>query len=67
MNIPEEAWFKSSYSDDQGGNCVEVVNLPTHTSVAVRDSKLPHGPIVTLPPDAFAAFVDHLRHSRCPW
>ncbi|WP_412180776.1 DUF397 domain-containing protein [Streptomyces sp. ADMS] len=27
MSIHEPAWFKSSYSDDQGGTCVEVAHL----------------------------------------
>jgi hypothetical protein len=43
-------WFKSSYSSDTGGSCVEVANL-----------ELPHGPALTLPPEAFAAFVTHVR------
>nr|WSY57881.1 DUF397 domain-containing protein [Streptomyces sp. NBC_00886] len=41
---------------------VEVANLiPTHASVAVRDSKLPYGPALTLPVEAFTAFVAHVR------
>jgi hypothetical protein len=62
---PESAWFKSSYSNDSGGNCVEVANLiPTHARVAVRDSKVPHGSALLLPPGAFAAFVDHVKPDR---
>ncbi|MFI6467262.1 DUF397 domain-containing protein [Streptomyces sp. NPDC050528] len=54
-------WFKSSYSDEQGSSCVEVADLtPTHALVADRDSKHPHGPTLTLPPEAFASFVAHL-------
>lgn len=34
-------WRKSSFSDHQGGNCVEVGGLPSF--VAVRDSKNPGG------------------------
>ncbi|SES46991.1 protein of unknown function [Streptomyces sp. yr375] len=56
------AWFKSSYSDQTGGHCVEVANLiPTHARVAVRDSKLPSGPALLLPPEALATFVDHVK------
>ncbi|MFI6409280.1 DUF397 domain-containing protein [Streptomyces sp. NPDC050548] len=59
---PESAWFKSSYSNDSGGNCVEIANLtPTQSLVAVRDSKIPHGPALTLPPEAFTAFVTYVR------
>ncbi|MEU5751715.1 DUF397 domain-containing protein [Streptomyces sp. NPDC047829] len=51
------AWRKSSYSGDQGGNCLEVAALPRHATVAVRDSKTPAGPVLTLSPATFAAFV----------
>ncbi len=49
-------WRKSSYSGDQGGNCVEIAE--STASVAVRDSKNPAGPILTLDPTAFTAFLD---------
>ncbi|MCL7370345.1 DUF397 domain-containing protein [Streptomyces ardesiacus] len=52
-------WRKSSYSGDQGGNCVEVGELPT--TVAVRDSKTPAGPVLTLAPAAFTTFVGWAR------
>ncbi|MFF7711619.1 DUF397 domain-containing protein [Streptomyces sp. NPDC007988] len=48
-------WRKSSYSGDQGGDCVEIAEAP-HL-VAVRDSKVPDGPRLTLTPAAFTAFV----------
>ncbi|MFF0159937.1 DUF397 domain-containing protein [Streptomyces sp. NPDC005263] len=32
-------WFKSSYSSNDGPECVEVAIAPTHTTVHVRDSK----------------------------
>ncbi|MFC7813840.1 DUF397 domain-containing protein [Streptomyces sp. NPDC057367] len=51
-------WRKSSFSSDQGGECLEVADLPRHPAVAVRDSKNPAGPIIPLAPAAFAAFVD---------
>ncbi|MFE0331114.1 DUF397 domain-containing protein [Streptomyces sp. NPDC058960] len=49
-------WRKSRYSGDQGGNCVEIAAAPCAT-VAVRDSKTPAGPVLTLAPAAFTAFV----------
>ncbi|MFF7297963.1 DUF397 domain-containing protein [Streptomyces sp. NPDC008265] len=49
------AWRKASYSGDTGGNCVEVAAQPCR--VAVRDSKVPGGPVFTVRPAAFAAFV----------
>ncbi|MGW1497199.1 DUF397 domain-containing protein [Streptomyces mirabilis] len=50
-------WRKSSYSGDTGGSCVEVAEAPCTTTVAVRDSKNPAGPILTIAPAAFATFV----------
>ncbi|MEV7063632.1 DUF397 domain-containing protein [Streptomyces collinus] len=50
-------WRKSSYSSDQGGQCLEVAETPAAT-VAVRDSKTPAGPILTLDPATFTTFVD---------
>lgn len=57
MPLGRLAWHKSSYSGDQGGNCVEVAETATAT-VAVRDSKTPAGPILTLDPAAFTTFVN---------
>ncbi|OMI89729.1 DUF397 domain-containing protein [Streptomyces sp. M1013] len=51
------AWRKSSYSGDQGGDCVEIAEVTDHATVAVRDSKTPAGPTLTLAPAAFSAFV----------
>jgi hypothetical protein len=50
-------WRKSSYSSDQGGQCLEVAETPD-TTVAIRDSKIPAGPILTLDPAAFTTFVN---------
>ncbi|MEU1402348.1 DUF397 domain-containing protein [Streptomyces sp. NPDC005728] len=50
------AWLKSSYSSDQGGNCVEIADAPCAT-IAIRDSKNPAGPILTVDPAAFARFL----------
>ncbi|WP_369270737.1 DUF397 domain-containing protein [Streptomyces sp. R11] len=49
-------WRKSSYSGDQGGECIEIAATP-HTTIAIRDSKNQAGPIVTLDPAAFNAFL----------
>ncbi|MFE7316667.1 DUF397 domain-containing protein [Streptomyces sp. NPDC057555] len=51
-------WYKSSYSSG-GDNCVEVAEL--QASVAIRDSKIPQGPVLDFPPTAFAAFVADIR------
>ncbi|MFD9515188.1 DUF397 domain-containing protein [Streptomyces mirabilis] len=49
-------WRKSSYSSDQGGECIEIAEVLDAT-VAVRDSKIPTGPMLTFEPAAFATFV----------
>lgn len=57
INTNELAWFKSSYSGDQG-SCVEVADARAATGkVMVRDSKDPYGPALAFPPEAFAALV----------
>jgi len=49
-------WRKSSRSNSNGSECVEVAdNLPGR--VLVRDSKNPTGPVLTFTPAAWAAFV----------
>ncbi|MET8624937.1 DUF397 domain-containing protein [Kitasatospora sp. NPDC004669] len=48
-------WFKSSYSDSQGGNCIEVA--PCLSAVHVRDSKDKAGPTLAFSPGAWSAFV----------
>ncbi|MFF7638783.1 DUF397 domain-containing protein [Streptomyces canus] len=53
----ESNWRKSSYSGGQGGNCVEIAETATAT-VAVRDSRTPAGPILTIDPAAFTTFVN---------
>ncbi|MFE9466406.1 DUF397 domain-containing protein [Streptomyces virginiae] len=64
-------WRKSSYSSTNGGDCVECAPLGgaawrkasysgSHGMpgrVAVRDSKNPDGPTLTVGAEAFAAFV----------
>ncbi|MBW8091695.1 DUF397 domain-containing protein [Streptomyces hygroscopicus subsp. hygroscopicus] len=54
------AWRKSSYSNPDGGNCVEVAdNLPG--IVPVRDSKNPDGPTLIFPTGSWAAFISTLK------
>ncbi|WP_431781026.1 DUF397 domain-containing protein [Streptomyces chumphonensis] len=49
------AWRTSSYSGSAGGECVEVAECPG--TVHVRDSKRRSGPILSLTPQAWGAFV----------
>ncbi|WP_371566502.1 DUF397 domain-containing protein [Streptomyces canus] len=53
-------WRKSSYSNDQGGSCLEVLDNYC-SAVPVHDSKNPHGPAVIVPASAWASFVAAVR------
>lgn len=53
----QPAWFKSSYSDDEGDNCVEVALLTPQTLIRIRDSKTPSGPELHLTAPAWTAFI----------
>ena len=55
IDLSRAEWRKSSYSS-QDGNCVEVArNLPG--LVAIRDSKAPDGAKLTVPREAWRAFL----------
>nr|WSY53329.1 DUF397 domain-containing protein [Streptomyces sp. NBC_00886] len=56
---PEGAWFKSSYSTGEGGNCVEVADL--NAKVGIRDSKNTAGPALVVPAETWSAFVSLAR------
>lgn len=62
MNV-NLTWVKSSYSGSQGGNCVEVAALPGGGR-AVRDSKAPHGPALSLTAAEWAAFTAAIRDGQ---
>jgi hypothetical protein len=57
----DPAWFKSSYSTGNGGECVEVAVVD---QVHVRDSKNLGGPILTLSPEAWNGFVRAVGERR---
>ncbi|GAA4993202.1 hypothetical protein GCM10023205_77290 [Yinghuangia aomiensis] len=54
MNV-ELAWRKSSYSDNEGGDCVEVAGLPG--VVLLRDSKVVAGPRLVVTAKSWDALV----------
>ena len=53
---PLTSWRKSSYSNSEGGSCIEVLDGYS-SGVPVRDSKDPHGPALIFQPDAWSSFV----------
>lgn len=56
-------WAKSSYSEPNGGNCVEA-RRPEHARVQVRDSKDPGGPALTFGPKVWATFIGRTKAAR---
>ncbi|MFR9727056.1 DUF397 domain-containing protein [Streptomyces sp. MS19] len=59
-DLSEARWRRSSYTANNGGQCVEVVDgIPN--VVPVQDSKNP-GPTLLVPGTAWTTFVDHLKH-----
>ncbi|WP_041663013.1 MULTISPECIES: DUF397 domain-containing protein [Streptomyces] len=63
MSQPElsaATWRKSSYSNTQGGDCVEIADNMPHT-VPVRDSKNSAGPALLIPALAWATFVEAIK------
>ncbi|GAB3482917.1 DUF397 domain-containing protein [Amycolatopsis cihanbeyliensis] len=62
MTTPEHAeltWRKSSHSNANNGDCVEVAT--TARAAAVRDSKDPAAGHLTLEPAAWRAFLGTVR------
>ncbi|MGW0782821.1 DUF397 domain-containing protein [Streptomyces sp. NPDC002913] len=54
-NTEPLAWFKSSYSGTEGGDCVEVA--AGAGAMFVRDSKSASGPVLQVSREAWAGFV----------
>ncbi|KIZ19771.1 DUF397 domain-containing protein [Streptomyces natalensis] len=53
-------WRKSSYSNHEGGECIEVRDdLPG--LVPVRDSKDPYGPVIVFSGTGWASFIASVK------
>jgi hypothetical protein len=57
-------WIKSSYSDGNGGQCLEWAPAAVPGSVPIRDSKNPGGPALVFGVDAWSAFVAEVKGGR---
>ncbi|WP_435208224.1 DUF397 domain-containing protein [Streptomyces sp. bgisy034] len=55
---PTLKWFKSSYSSNEGPECVEVAISPADTTVHIRDSKDKDGAQLAFADRSWAAFVE---------
>ncbi|GAA1375870.1 DUF397 domain-containing protein [Streptomyces beijiangensis] len=62
MSVHTPQWFKSSYSNGAGGECVECAHLDGST--LVRDSKRAHGAQLGLAPAVWSRFVEALRDEQ---
>ena len=54
----ESVWRKSSYSGDNGGECVEVA---TTGAIVVRDTTDRNGTVLTFSGDAWRAFTKAIK------
>ena len=59
MDVTGAVWRKTSYSGDNGGNCVEVA--VAGLSVAVRDSRDPDGSLLAVAADTWKAFAERVK------
>jgi hypothetical protein len=63
IELSAATWRKSSYSNQDGGACVEVCDdFPA--VLAVRDSKHPQGPALVFPASSWTTFVAALRSGQ---
>jgi hypothetical protein len=61
VDLSAAIWVKSSYSNGDGGQCVEWAPGAVVGLVPVRDSKDPEGPALIFSSVAWSAFVDAVR------
>ncbi|MEU6130611.1 DUF397 domain-containing protein [Saccharopolyspora sp. NPDC047091] len=58
-------WHKSSRSSGGANNCVEL-GAQDHTWHAIRDSKDPHGPALSLSHDTVVSLIGAVKAGRLP-
>ncbi|MFI0410572.1 DUF397 domain-containing protein [Actinomadura sp. 3N508] len=60
MNPNHTVWRKESKSAENGGDCVELASVSN--VIAIRDSKNPNGPKLTLNHTDFRHLAETLKH-----
>lgn len=60
IDLSRAVWRTASYSNGNGGACVEVADLDSGYR-AVRDSKDPAGPVLTVTHGQWTAFTSGVR------
>ncbi|MEU4149463.1 DUF397 domain-containing protein [Streptomyces sp. NPDC026659] len=63
LDLNAVTWHKSSYSNSDGGACVEVSNDFAHF-VPIRDSKNQHGPVIAFAAGGWASFVAAVKRGE---
>ncbi|MFG2827914.1 DUF397 domain-containing protein [Streptomyces sp. NPDC048434] len=63
LALTSTEWAKSSYSDGDGGQCIEFSRTltETHGLVPVRDSKDPDGPALVFPAGGWSSFITAVK------
>jgi Domain of unknown function (DUF397) len=67
VDLTRATWRKSSFSGNNGGNCVEIAaakHAPGDHLVAVRDSKDRSGPVLTFTSGDWRAFTGDVKADR---
>ncbi|UBI39286.1 DUF397 domain-containing protein [Streptomyces mobaraensis] len=61
--LAQAIWEKSSYSQGNGGQCVQFARnlIPSSGTVPVRDSKRPTERALAFPAPAWSAFVTSIK------
>ncbi|MCZ4095680.1 MULTISPECIES: DUF397 domain-containing protein [unclassified Streptomyces] len=64
-DLSTAAWRKSTYSNTNGGECIEVADgIPG--VIPVRDSKDPEGPALRFSHDAWSSFIAGIQAAEFP-
>jgi hypothetical protein len=54
-------WRKSTYSDANGGACVETASDTGHAAIMIRDTTNPDGTTLSIPAATWLRFTDALK------
>ncbi|MFE6688160.1 DUF397 domain-containing protein [Streptomyces sp. NPDC057743] len=59
-------WIKSSPSGGDGGQCLEIspARCTAHGLVPIRDSKMPDGDVITVPPSGWSSFLRAVKNGE---
>ncbi|MFI6880361.1 DUF397 domain-containing protein [Streptomyces sp. NPDC050400] len=57
----ELTWLKSTHSNDEEGECLELARCPHTRAIHIRDSKNPTGPTFTVRPEAWSVFAGFVK------